>query len=510
MRTFKKNQNLSGLHPLGGGHLLGLAAGTEPTYGELTGDLKSAGYGTVHRELEKAEARVRGSERKRGKLEKEIRDIKGQIAALSAQQMVLFGQAADVLVEDFLRIAETRGELSLFRQRFLDDPEKAHAYLQSVLQETLDTGESVGHLNAFMNALHKEGANPLNRKQTLDIISGLVADRAVAQFSLENKQLMVPSHALWSDSQLTSSGLAIWNVTYKGGGTDEDADRESTLAAARWGNAALDHGVAMNEKRVGIVRSILQFSAKWAVHAFQRITTSHTYGAALMCSDADAAVLSDIELQWNAFMVLLPNGLLGYEHNGSFFDYTRLLVASYDGSATLILLNQGPTPSSHRIVGQISATLASLLDAEPAKFLHTTDDVALEDGLGAKIARVMTMAKRLVTGLLLALQHQNNFKVRQVPAREGHKNRGEKEPAHRIVFVGSPVKIDCRPAVKDFIAHGSPKRKGAPPSVQTLVRGHHKRQVVGVGRKGRKVIWIEPFWRGPEDAPILTRPKVIQ
>lgn len=23
---------------------------------------------------------------------------------------------------------------------------------------------------------------------------------------------------------------------------------------------------------------------------------------------------------------------------------------------------------------------------------------------------------------------------------------------------------------------------------------------------GRKVIWIEPYWRGPEEAPILARP----
>lgn len=45
-----------------------------------------------------------------------------------------------------------------------------------------------------------------------------------------------------------------------------------------------------------------------------------------------------------------------------------------------------------------------------------------------------------------------------------------------------------------------------PPAIQRLVRGHHKRQVVGIGRSGRRVIWIEPYWRGPEDAPILTRP----
>lgn len=41
---------------------------------------------------------------------------------------------------------------------------------------------------------------------------------------------------------------------------------------------------------------------------------------------------------------------------------------------------------------------------------------------------------------------------------------------------------------------------------QSCVRGHYKRQVIGVGRSGRKVIWIEPYWRGPEGAPLLVRP----
>lgn len=32
---------------------------------------------------------------------------------------------------------------------------------------------------------------------------------------------------------------------------------------------------------------------------------------------------------------------------------------------------------------------------------------------------------------------------------------------------------------------------------------------MGVGRSLRKVIWIKPFYRGDENAPILTRPKLV-
>jgi len=40
------------------------------------------------------------------------------------------------------------------------------------------------------------------------------------------------------------------------------------------------------------------------------------------------------------------------------------------------------------------------------------------------------------------------------------------------------------------------------PTVQTRVTGHWRRVVYGEGRSGRKIKWIQPYWRGPTDAPI--------
>jgi len=31
------------------------------------------------------------------------------------------------------------------------------------------------------------------------------------------------------------------------------------------------------------------------------------------------------------------------------------------------------------------------------------------------------------------------------------------------------------------------------------VRGHYRNQVHGPGHRDRKLIWIEPFWKGPEN-----------
>jgi len=64
------------------------------------------------------------------------------------------------------------------------------------------------------------------------------------------------------------------------------------------------------------------------------------------------------------------------------------------------------------------------------------------------------------------------------------------------------VKHDFRDRVRDYVEGKS----HSAPNVQVLVSGHHKMQPHGPGNSLRKLIWREPFWRGPEDAPIAIRP----
>lgn len=45
------------------------------------------------------------------------------------------------------------------------------------------------------------------------------------------------------------------------------------------------------------------------------------------------------------------------------------------------------------------------------------------------------------------------------------------------------------------------KREGSPLEVRTRVKGHWRHIVVGVGRQGRELRWILPFWRGSVGAP---------
>ena len=177
-----------------------------------------------------------------------------------------------------------------------------------------------------------------------------------------------------------------------------------------------------------------------------------------------------------------------------------------NGAAHLTMYDPSALSGAGRIVGEWGENIASLLYEE------TEDHADLEadaKGRAEALRRALRCAKRLVIGLLLAMQHADNFRER--PKRqEASSSRKDKrdDPDHRVVFVGRPLKVDCRAAVSRFLTAGKGKR--GPQTVQVLVRGHQKRQVFGPKNSLRKVILISPYFKGDENAPILSRPKMIQ
>lgn len=308
----------------------------------------------------------------------------------------------------------------------------------------------------------------------------------------------------WEDTTLMRFGERMWQQARERLSKEDQADHELLQDAITAYIEKLYAPTTMS-KRVTAER-IAVFALTWAVHAFQKLMTTHTYAAALMCSDPSKDVLKDLEIPYLGFMVHVPNGLLTFvSEDGTQIDYTRILVtgrAGFGGHAFMTVYDPAAPPSSTGRTFTVGAdTLADLLFDDAREWVGV-EDQRIESP--TKETRVTRLAKRLVAGLLLAMQHQDNFKSRNVPTRT-NRERGVKEPAHRITIIGRPLKIDCRPHVRDYLSG----KRHAPPSVQVIVRGHYKRQVIGIGRLGRKVIWVQPYWRGPEDAPILTRPKLL-
>jgi hypothetical protein len=246
------------------------------------------------------------------------------------------------------------------------------------------------------------------------------------------------------------------------------------------------------------VKLVSGFAYQWADSAFQKLVTSHTFAAALMSTKVDAESIEDLQLQWKAFMVVLPEKLVDH------WDRLYFWITGDGGQEPftyhLLVRAQNHEDGSVLVSGSNVAELFN--EAEEIEPVG-------ELSIAPYHQRVVLLAKRLIVGLLLTMQNTNNFKNKEYGGRNAEKGEPRGEPNHRVCMIGRAIKVDCRPAIRKFLVGTDRrgKREVAPPSVQVLVRGHYKRQVLGVGRKQRKVIWIEPYWRGPEDAPILTRPK---
>jgi hypothetical protein len=150
-------------------------------------------------------------------------------------------------------------------------------------------------------------------------------------------------------------------------------------------------------------------------------------------------------------------------------------------------------------VHSLRMPIAELLEDIPISTHKSAFEVETSD----KDQRVLQLAVRLALGTCIAMNDPDDLKP---VGSKGHKGRSAKRqpPTFRRFRLARPVQVDAQQAVKDYIAGG-----GKSPTVQSLVAGHLKRQVHGEGRLLRKLIWVEPYWRGPEDAPMPLRSHVI-
>ena len=103
-----------------------------------------------------------------------------------------------------------------------------------------------------------------------------------------------------------------------------------------------------------------------------------------------------------------------------------------------------------------------------------------------------------------------NFKARMLKA-QGKKREDLKERIRKLnpgtrVLLGKSYTIK-RWDNEDKIAGES---TGRHITVRTLVSGHWRNQACGVGKLEHKTIWIEPFWRGPEAAPLTSKRAVVK
>jgi hypothetical protein len=253
---------------------------------------------------------------------------------------------------------------------------------------------------------------------------------------------------------------------------------------------------------------------------------SYPLAAKLLLTDPGRVLWKDLHLPFPAFALQIPTGLIDlFDPSTGAHPLDTFLVVNgrTDDEERLFIMCMAAENDESETIGDDCIFHLSLTPKHPEETIEEvvgrTIDIQDEKGL-ANIARVgdkdnLEAAKQLplfVFSLLLYLashpedrvKYANpevrdlHNKLRRLKGKKGQAARQRlkqiaKEP--RPYLVGTKVTIDSR---LKRVAEALGKGKRHHVHVASYVRGHHKMQPCGVGRTERKLIWIEPYWRGLE------------
>jgi hypothetical protein len=245
-------------------------------------------------------------------------------------------------------------------------------------------------------------------------------------------------------------------------------------------------------------------AARWCNNGFPQVTMGHKYCSYLMASTMSPEAADYVKPPWNAFVIEVPNDILFLTDSDTKQEHVIRRI--------LVLRLSFHKRGEEYLWGYIAFTDSSLslwrYGVSAAELSAPTEEgMVMGEGsqeFTAVDERLAIVIGRLVINTCLAMSDPTNIKKTGAGHKEYEKgaHRTSDEPVVRTFQIGKPVKLDFREAIQRYIRYGAKKM----PSVQVLVCGHYKMQPYGPRHSLRKLLWIQPFWRGPEDAPILVRP----
>jgi hypothetical protein len=215
-------------------------------------------------------------------------------------------------------------------------------------------------------------------------------------------------------------------------------------------------------------------------------------------------------MPFSGMVIEIPDGLLSIDReNGEPLPLRRVAVTRMEN--TLIhglgwaYIATTDSPMSFWRFGVTTPAMLGLEEWHQHEYADPTKN-PFAQSITDRDQRVSICLGRLILNTCLAMADPNNVKKigpgHKVHA-EAHRRRVPGPPVVCTYVVGRPLKHDTREAVRVFVEEGREYRHL---NVQTLVSGHWKPKLSA--RVGYPV-WVEPYWRGPEDAPIVQRPHVL-
>lgn len=274
-------------------------------------------------------------------------------------------------------------------------------------------------------------------------------------------------------------------------------------------------------------------AGRWAMSGYPTVQLGHRTAAAFMATKIrpdDAAAF--VRCPWPGFGIRIPSDLLTIEDEGilrpvSFIGVTAVESTHVKGFEKdpvhtrwwykLIAASQRETPRDlPDYVSSFFDSISLWAFNIPTEHLATKDAGASTDEaftrwdtlpVHSSDERSEQLARSLIMSCCLYLSGDpREREARQgsitVTKRQSKQRESDTLPPYTSYEVQSSIKINLQHAMRDYVRHG-----GSAPTVQTMAAGHWKRVAYGHGHALRRLQHIEPYWRGPIDAPVSTRVK---
>lgn len=267
--------------------------------------------------------------------------------------------------------------------------------------------------------------------------------------------------------------------------------------------------------------------ARWCDQGFPVVTMGEKYCAALAATEVPREMVEEIEAPWKCFLIEVPGtDLLKVWDPDELKSVriTRILVQRHFSPSTVLPNEPVPEPNwqwrwiafsetnQHIWRGGLAHELLQPISFREHE-LHHYYDPEREEAFVEQVAhdeRLYMVIGRLALNVCLALSDPENVKtVGSSHERYASSGRDPRTgpPEQRVYQLGKPIKVDCRPAVREWL--GGTRESGTV-NVQFLVRGHWRNQPHGPKKTLRRRQWIEPYWKGEKDAPIPLRSHTLE
>lgn len=237
------------------------------------------------------------------------------------------------------------------------------------------------------------------------------------------------------------------------------------------------------------VTFILLNNCGWAQDGFNTFELDDATVSLLMATDAQGEFRT-VHPPFRTQMLIIPRGWIRVNHKGETHDITRFWLSVAD------------LPADSGFTRRVSVC--------------TNDDFSLhawrnpEDWFNYESGAPEDESYDTAVELMLRLSASFSLWMATKPGRmykstsKGKKSRKERaRPTRWYVGKRSPIPRDFVNTVKGAVGQGS--LKGKKLSMQHVVRGHYKKQPCGQGLTERKIVWVEPYWRGPDSEEAWAR-----